>query len=104
MLDEIMGWSAIYGLRCIAMTKTMTVDFLKPVYIDDNLRVEGRVVEQVSGREAIIEGKLYRVDDGDDVLCAQTRGTFAIFTAKAITRMKIMSPEALKGLSEYLDQ
>ncbi|MCK5913019.1 MAG: PaaI family thioesterase [Desulfuromusa sp.] len=101
MLDEIMGWSAIYGLRCIAMTKTMTVDFLKPVYIGDKLRVEGRVVEQTSKREAILEAKIYKEDD---VLCAQTRGTFAIFTAKAIKRMKIMPPEVLDRFSEYLDQ
>ena len=101
MLDEIMGWSAIYGLRRIVMTKTMTVDFFKPVYIGDELRVEGRVIEQTSGREAILEGRIYK---GDDILCAQTRGTFAIFTAKAIKRMKIMPPEVLKGFSEYLDQ
>ncbi|MDX2494007.1 MAG: PaaI family thioesterase [Desulfuromusa sp.] len=101
MLDEIMGWSAIYKLRCIVMTKTMTVDFFKPVYIDDELRVEGRVIEKVSEREAILEGKIYK---GDDVLCAQTRGTFAIFTTKAIKRMKIMPLEVLKGFGEYLDQ
>jgi len=101
MLDEIMGWSAIYQLRRIVMTKTMTVDFFKPVYIDDELRVEGRVIEQTSEREAILEGKIYK---GEDVLCAQTRGTFAIFTAKALTRMKIMPPEVLQGFSEYLDQ
>ncbi|MEA3544943.1 MAG: PaaI family thioesterase [Thermodesulfobacteriota bacterium] len=101
MLDEIMGWSAIYSLRRIVMTKTMTVDFFKPVYIDDKLRVEGRVIEQTSKREAILEGKIYKEDD---ILCAQTRGTFAIFTAKAIERMKIMPPEALKGFREYLDQ
>lgn len=101
MLDEIMGWSAIYSLRRIVMTKTMTVDFFKPVYIGDELRVEGRVVEQTSEREAILEGKIYK---GDDILCAQTRGIFAIFTAKAIKRMKIMPAEGLKGFAEYLDQ
>ena len=99
MLDEIMGWSAIYSLRRIVMTKTMTVDFFKPVYIDDKLRVEGRVIEQTSEREAILEGKIYK-EDG--VLCAQTRGTFAIFTAKAIKRMKIMPPEVLEGFGEFL--
>jgi len=101
MLDEIMGWSAIYQLRRIVMTKTMTVDFFKPVYIDDELRVEGRVIKQTNGREAILEGKIYKEED---ILCAQTRGTFAVFTAKALTRLKIMPPEVLQGFSEYLDQ
>jgi uncharacterized protein (TIGR00369 family) len=101
MLDEIMGWSAIYSLRHIVMTKTMTIDFLKPVYINNELRVEGRVIERTSEREVIIEGKIYTEDD---VLCAQARGIFAVFTSKAIKKMKIMPPECLKELGEFLDQ
>jgi uncharacterized protein (TIGR00369 family) len=101
MLDEIMGWSAIYTLRQIVMTKSMTIDYLKPVYIEDKLRVEGKVIERVSDREVIIEGKLYKEDN---VLCAQTRGTFAVFTANAIKRMKIMPQEVIDSFGEYLDR
>jgi uncharacterized protein (TIGR00369 family) len=101
MLDEIMGWSAIYTLRQVVMTKSMTIDYLRPVYIEDKLRVEGKVVEKVSDREVIIEGKLYK--EGD-VLCAQTRGTFAVFTTSAIKRMKIMPQEVIDSFSEYLDR
>ncbi|MCK4623404.1 MAG: PaaI family thioesterase [Desulfuromonadales bacterium] len=101
MLDEIMGCSAIYRLRRIVMTKTMTVDFFKPVYIDDELRVEGRVIEQTSEREAILEGKIYKEDN---ILCAQTRGTFALFTVNAVKEMKIMPPEVLEGFAGLLDQ
>ena len=101
MLDEIMGWSAIYGLRRIVMTKTMTVDYYKPVYIDDQLRVEGRVIKQTSEREAILEGKIYKEDN---ILCAQTRGTFALFTVNAVKEMKIMPPEILEGFAGLLDQ
>ncbi len=96
-----MSWSAIYNLHRVVMTKTMTIDFFKPVYIADQLRVEGRVIEQINEREVIVEGKIYKEDN---VLCAQTRGTFAVFTAKAVRRMKIMPPEVLNGFGEYLDQ
>ncbi len=101
MLDEIMGCSAIYRLRRIAMTKTMTVDFFKPAYIDDELRVEGRVIEQTSEREVILEGKIFKEDN---ILCAQTRGTFALFTVNAVKEMKIMPPEILEGFAGLLDQ
>ena len=101
MLDEIMGWSAIYTLRKIVMTKSMTIDYLKPVYIEDKLRVEGKVIERVSDREVIIEGRLYKEDN---ILCAQTRGTFAVFTANAIKRLKIMPQEVIDSFSEYLDR
>jgi len=101
MLDEIMGWSAIYTLRKIVMTKSMTIDYLKPVYIEDKLRVEGKVIERVSDREVIIEGRLYKEDN---ILCAQTRGTFAVFTANAIKRLKIMPKEVIDSFGEYLDR
>jgi len=101
MLDEIMGWSAIYTLRKVVMTKTMTVDYLKPVYIEDKLRVEGKIVEWVNNREVIIEGKLYR---DENVLCAQSRGAFAVFSAKTIKRMKILPQGVLAGFNEYLDE
>ena len=100
ILDEIMSWSAIYNLHRVVMTKTMTVDFFKPVYTADSLRVEGRVIEQISEREVIVEGKIYK---DDDLLCAQSRGTFAVFTAKAVKRMKIMPPEVLEGFGDLLD-
>ncbi|MEE4254569.1 MAG: PaaI family thioesterase [Desulfuromusa sp.] len=100
ILDEIMSWSAIYNLHRVVMTKTMTVDFFKPVFTADALRVEGRVIEQISEREVIVEGKIYK---DDDLLCAQSRGTFAVFTAKAVKRMKIMPPEVLEGFGDLLD-
>jgi len=100
ILDEIMSWSAIYNLHRVVMTKTMTVDFVKPVYIADELRVEGRVIEQPNKREVIVEGEIYKEDN---VLCARSRGTFAVFTAKAVKRMKIMPPEVLNGFGDLLD-
>lgn len=100
ILDEIMSWSAIYNLRHIVMTKTMTIDFFKPVYIGEELRVEGRVIEQRGKREVIMEGRIYK---NDDILCAQTRGTFAMFTAKAVKKMNIMPQEVLDGFGELLE-
>jgi hypothetical protein len=65
------------------------------------LRVEGKIIERISDREVIVEGKLYREDN---VLCAQTRGTFAIFSTKAIKKMKIFPQKVLDSFGEYLDR
>lgn len=100
ILDEIMNWSAIYNLRHIVMTKTMTVDFFKPVYVGEELGVEGRVIEQAGKREVIMEGQIYK---NDDILCVQARGTFAMFTAKAVKKMNIMPPEVLEGFGGLLE-
>src|SRR5210317_2293445 len=41
ILDEIMSWAAIYLLKRITLTKSMAIEFLKPVYNEQTLRAEG---------------------------------------------------------------
>ena len=46
ILDEIMSWSALHFLKRITMTKSMNIEFIKPVYIQQSLKAEGRVLEK----------------------------------------------------------
>jgi acyl-coenzyme A thioesterase PaaI-like protein len=90
ILDEIMSWTAIAMLKRIILTKSMTIDFLKPIFIGNALTVEGRVLKRNSEREALMAGALY---NGNGDLCAESEGTFALFTPEAAIRMKIMGRE-----------
>lgn len=97
ILDEIMSWSAITMLKRIILTKSMTVDFVKPVYIDNELKVEGKVLEHKSERDARMAGFLYNTK-GE--LCARSQGSFALFTPEAAIKMKILSAEDVKEFEE----
>jgi len=94
ILDEIMGWAGIYLLKKITMTKSMTIDFLRPVHIGKALWVQGNIVEQVGRNEAIIEGLLY---DHKRETCARSRGSFALLTARMAIRLGIMSADEVDG-------
>jgi len=98
ILDEIMSWSAIYLTRRLILTKTMTVDFIRPVLIEQELRVVGTVLERTGEREAVMEGKIF---NSRDELCARSRGTFALFTPEAIRKMGILSEKAVEDI-EYI--
>ena len=100
MLDEIMSWTIIHLLRKFILTKRITVDFLKPLYVDTPLRVEGRIKELRGQREAIVEGV---VTDEERGLCARSVGTFALLKPQIARRMKIMSPEAIDGFQHLLE-
>jgi acyl-coenzyme A thioesterase PaaI-like protein len=76
ILDEVMGWSAIYLLKTLTLTKSITVDFLKPIYINDELRAEGRISRRDNDREVLMEGLLY---NSKGKLCSKAFGTFATF-------------------------
>ena len=92
ILDEIMSWAAIYLLKRITLTKSMTIDFLKPVYIDHALKVEGKVLELKGKHEAVMEGTL---SNSDGTICTRSTANFAIFSPAVAKRLGIADEEHL---------
>jgi uncharacterized protein (TIGR00369 family) len=93
ILDEIMSWAALHFLKRITMTKSMNIEFIKPVYIRNPLKAEGRV-QTVNGKhDAVMEGILYN-DNGD--ACAKSTANFAIFSPKVAKRFGIADETSLK--------
>ena len=100
ILDEIMSWAAIYLLKRVPMTKSMSVDFLKPVYVCDPLRVEGTVSGKTGKHEALLEGRIY---NEDDICCACATATFAVFSPAVAKRLSITDNESLKWFEEIFN-
>lgn len=82
MLDEITAWATLYFIKKAAVTKSIKSDFLRMISTDQQLRLEGRILEVKGEREAIAEGLLY---NSEEKLCA-----------KAITTMAILDEESFK--------
>lgn len=100
ILDEIMGWTALHLLKRVTLTKSLRVEFLKPVYVGQPLQAIGRVRELTAAREARLEAELF---NGDGKLCTRALGTFGLFTVEAVKKLKILDEEALKTV-EHLVQ
>jgi len=102
ILDEIMSWTAIHLLKKIILTKSVSIEFVKPVYIGKMLTAKGRVLEVKSKREALLEGVI--INDSNE-LCARSQGTFVLFSAEVAKRLNIMDAQGLetfKGIFEGL--
>ena len=100
ILDEIMSWSAIYLLKQVAMTKSMSVDFLKPVYVGNLLKAEGTVLDKKGKHEALMEGRIY---NEDNVCCASASATFAIFSPAVAKRLRITDNESFKWFEQIFN-
>jgi uncharacterized protein (TIGR00369 family) len=96
ILDEIMSWTALHFIKRITMTKSMNIEFIKPVYIRNPLKAEGKVLEITGKHEALMEGILYN-DKGD--ACAKSTANFAIFSPKIAKRFGIADDNSLKFFS-----
>ena len=97
IMDEIMSWAAIYLLKRVPMTKSIAVDFLKPVYVGRALQVQGTVLEKTGKREVLMEGRIF---NEDDACCARATGTFAVFSPAVARRLKITDNESLEWVEQ----
>ena len=101
MLDEVMGWSALHLLRKMPLTKTITVEYLKPVYVDEDLTIEGRPVQGHGDREAVIHGFLYN-KDGE--LCSKATGNFALFSFDAMRERGVVDEKIVEDVQRMISQ
>ena len=93
ILDEIMSWAALHFLKRITMTKSMTIEFLKPVLIENHLKAEGKVVEISGPHDAVMEGILF---NSKGVACAKSTANFSIFSPAVAKRLGIADDTSLK--------
>ena len=89
----------MYFFKKVILTKTMTVDFLKPVFIGEALQVQGRIREQISEREAVMEAKLLN-PAGE--ICARSRAVFALILPKLSLKMGILDETTLKDFEPLI--
>jgi acyl-CoA thioesterase FadM len=94
-----MSWSAIYFFKKVILTKTMTVDFLKPVLIGEALQIQGRIQEQISEREAVMEAKLLN-PAGE--ICSRSRAVFALISPELSLKMGILDETGLKNFEPLI--
>lgn len=94
-----MGRGAIHLLKRLPMTKSFTVEFMKPVQIGSEITAEGRVLELIGEREARMEGI---VRNAKGVACARSTGLFALFTPEAARKKGVLSADAVDDLEGML--
>ena len=88
ILDEVMSWATIYSRKQMVMTKNMTIEFIKPIQIGDEIMAEGQVKEATGKHEVITEGFIY---NREKELCAKSTGHFVTFSHKIGKRMGIIA-------------
>lgn len=96
ILDEIMSWSAMHFFRSVILTKSMTVEFKKPVHVGQEIKAVGTVAEVRNEREAVMAGHLYLQGEGD--LLAVSTGVFALLKPKVAIKLGIVDEQTLQEL------
>lgn len=88
MLDEVTARGAIYLLKSLGFTRSLSVDFMKPVRIGEELLAEGKILDKKDDRHVVTEGIIYN-RKGD--VCARSTGTFKLIPSEALKSKGISS-------------
>ncbi len=99
MLDEVMSWAAMYLLKQFVLTKSMQIDFIKPVTLGEEIKAEGRVLEVQKKRDVLMQGVLYSCQGK---VCAKSEGTFVRFSPKVARRLGIADESLLRDLEPII--
>ena len=99
MLDEVMGWTTIHLLKKMTLTKSITVRFLKPVYVDEDIRIEGMPLKMPDERKAVMQGFLY---NKDNEVCARAKGVFALFTVDTLRKRGVLDEKVLQSVEQII--
>ena len=97
ILDEIMSWAALHFLKRITMTRSMTMEFMKPVYIQHPLTAKGKVLKVGDKHDAVMEGILLNAKDD---VCVRSRADFAVFSPQVAKRLGIADDASLKFFAD----
>lgn len=100
MLDEAMGWAALIILKKMVVSKSITVDFLKPVLIGKEISVKGMVNKTDNEREAILQGYIYN-DESD--ICARSSSLASLFSLETLKKMNVMDEGMFRALEKYMN-
>ena len=96
ILDETMSWTAIMLTKRFILTKKMTIEFLRPVYIDSPLCAVGYIRKRNGERSAIVAGELF---DEQERLCATSEGEFVLFSKERFAKLEILPAEDLSAMA-----
>ncbi|MGV8080218.1 MAG: PaaI family thioesterase [Syntrophales bacterium] len=99
LLDEIMSGSVVYVLRTMGMTRSLSVDFIRPVQAGTEIKVESRILEVKNGREATVEGILC---DESGEICAKSTGTYVLFSSEKIRKMGIVTDDVVEWFERFI--
>lgn len=99
VLDEVMSWTAHHLIRKLILTKSIRVDFKRPLFTEREIRAEGMVHRLNSEREGVLRSRI--VDEGGRT-CAAAEGTFALLTPALARKLGIIDEAIVANFEAFL--
>ncbi|GBF49671.1 thioesterase superfamily [Leptospira ryugenii] len=92
ILDETLAWTAIYKKQSFILTKSLQVDYLRPLHVNQTIYSLGSIKEVLSDRELLMEAKIF---NREMKLAAKAEGKIVLFSLEEMKERKIIDESYL---------
>jgi len=99
ILDETMSWAAINLTKSFILTKKMTIQFQRPIYVESALCGIASIKEKIGERKAVVTAELF---DDQGRLCATSEGEFVLYTKDQCAKLDILQADYLESMAADL--
>ncbi len=88
MLDETLAWTVIYLKQSFILTKSLSIEYLKPIFVESKLQTIGQIETSLNERELAVEALLF---NAENELCARAKGSVVLFSVDQMRRRKLFT-------------
>jgi len=100
MLDEAMGWGALVILGKLVLSRSITIEFKRPVPADTEIRIEAGVKDVTGERKGVMQGSIY---GSNDVLCARASSEVSLFTLDYVKGIGVLDEAMTDSLEKLVN-
>ncbi|MBN1216821.1 MAG: PaaI family thioesterase [Candidatus Lokiarchaeota archaeon] len=93
ILDEIGAWTIFAVLKKVTVTQEIHIKFLKPVYINQLLKAEGRIISEY---DSVITFSVIKVKN-DDIL-AESENKWLLVSAEVLAKLSNIDPNRVNDM------
>ena len=99
VLDELMCWTASYLLKRLVLTKSITIDFIRPILTTKEISAVAEISQNNNDKEIILEGKIYN-KKGE--LCTKGTGKIAAFSLAEAKKTNFLDEVTIDEIENFL--
>ncbi|MDZ4725681.1 MAG: PaaI family thioesterase [Leptospira sp.] len=93
ILDETLAWTVIYLRQSFILTKSLTIDYLRPLFVEEDIFSIGNILSQVSDKELLVEATIL---NSKKEICAKASGKIVMFSAEQMRKKDLFPREFLE--------
>ncbi len=92
ILDETLAWTVIYLNQSFILTKSLSINYLRPIFVEQKIYSIGKIVSSANDRELLVEAEIW---NSENEICAKASGSVILFSVEQMKKKNLFPIEFL---------